>query len=182
MFYQQRKLKLPLYVQKLWPSIAPEVILMDYLFESKNQIPESKATMTIALLLDLQEDFKYHVKLQFLRYIFQSATLRNRLQITGQIPPSFPTITIRAPVWWKSSIHIARNKIDQKYMVNHPVLRALTALWNMNYSNLLIFNAEDLFIREVPMHADLLTDTINNACTISRDVTIFVIFIKKQIP
>lgn len=57
--------------QKLWPNIKPEIILMDYLFDSKNHINENHATLIIALLLDLQEDYRYFVKRSFLKYILK---------------------------------------------------------------------------------------------------------------
>lgn len=42
----------------------------------------------------------------------------------------FPIATIRGPVTWKCNFQIARNRIDQVLMVNHPVLQAINYLWH----------------------------------------------------
>lgn len=57
--------------QKLWPHIRTEIILVDYLFVRKSNVSEEEATMLVALLLDLQEDYRNAVKRGFLKYILR---------------------------------------------------------------------------------------------------------------
>lgn len=59
------------YVQKLWPEIYPEVILLDYLFNGERQINATVAVLIISCIIDLQEDFRYYVKRNFLRYLLK---------------------------------------------------------------------------------------------------------------
>lgn len=42
----------------------------------------------------------------------------------------FPLGIIRGPVSWKCNFQLAKNRLDQVLMVNHPVLQALTYLWH----------------------------------------------------
>lgn len=56
---------------KQFPSISPEIILLDYLFNPENRIPKHLAVYIIILLLDLQEDFRFHIKRGFLRYLLR---------------------------------------------------------------------------------------------------------------
>lgn len=58
-------------IQKIWSNIYPEIILMDYLFNPINNIKEDKATLIITLLIDLQEDYRFYVKQNFLKYILK---------------------------------------------------------------------------------------------------------------
>lgn len=45
--------------------------MYDYLFDQRNHVKEEEATMLIALLMDLQEDFRYAVKRAFIKYILK---------------------------------------------------------------------------------------------------------------
>lgn len=58
-------------MQKLWPEIEHEIMLYDYLFDQRHRVKEEEATMIIALLMDLQEDFRYAVKRAFIKYILR---------------------------------------------------------------------------------------------------------------
>lgn len=49
-------------LQRLWPTVKPEIILMDYLFDGKHKVNESEAALIAVLLLDLQQDFRSAVK------------------------------------------------------------------------------------------------------------------------
>lgn len=49
-------------LQKLWPSIKSEMILMDYLFDPKHKVNESEAALIAVLLIDLQQDFRTTIK------------------------------------------------------------------------------------------------------------------------
>lgn len=48
-----------------------ELILYDYLFDHRHHVKEEEATMVIALLMDLQEDYRYAVKRAFIKYILK---------------------------------------------------------------------------------------------------------------
>lgn len=54
-----------------FPDIPPEIILLDYLFNPENKVPKHTAVYIIVLLLDLQEDFRYHIKRGFIRYLLR---------------------------------------------------------------------------------------------------------------
>lgn len=56
---------------KQFPNISPEIILLDYLFNPENRIPKHTAVYIIILLLDLQEDFRNHIKRGFMRYLLR---------------------------------------------------------------------------------------------------------------
>lgn len=58
-------------LQKYWPKLPPEVILLDYLFVGERGIRLDFAILILVCLIDLQEDFRYHVKRSFLRYLLQ---------------------------------------------------------------------------------------------------------------
>lgn len=64
-------------LQLYWPEIRPEIILLDYLFNSiinRNRVKESQAILLAVLLLDLQEDYRYHVKRAILHSILRWAS------------------------------------------------------------------------------------------------------------
>lgn len=48
-----------------------ELILADYLFDQRHHVKEEEATMVIALLMDLQEDYRYAVKRAFIKYLLK---------------------------------------------------------------------------------------------------------------
>lgn len=58
-------------LQTMWPTVKSEIMLMDFLFTSKNRVKESEALLIIVLLLDLQEDYRHQVKRSVLRYILK---------------------------------------------------------------------------------------------------------------
>ncbi|XP_037908989.1 dynein heavy chain 3, axonemal [Hermetia illucens] len=169
--YLQKAYKFIVKEEKLWPGIYPEVMLMDYLFNPEHHVREDEAVLIISCLIDLQEDYRHHVKRAFLRYILKSENERKRLQLEME-PPEFPIMTIRAPIPWKARIQVATNRLDQILMVTHPVLQAINALWHQLYHDILIFNAAMLYRDEIPLNADQITDLVNNSCLVARDVLI----------
>lgn len=46
-------------------------MLLDYLFNANHHVPEEQALLIIALLIDLQEDYRYLVKRSFIKYILK---------------------------------------------------------------------------------------------------------------
>lgn len=156
--------------EQLWPNIYPEVILMDYLFDADHGVSRDQAVFFIILLMDLQEDYRYYVKRSFLRYILRSEAERSRLQLAIE-PPEFPMATMVAPVPWKCSIQLAKNRLEEVLMINHPVLQAINMLWHKLYSNLLVVDSVKFYSTDIPMHADKITEMIHNSCRITRDVS-----------
>lgn len=64
--------KLICFISKLlWPNIKPEIILLDYLFDTKNHVRESEAILIIILLIDLQEDFRYAIKNSIMKFLLR---------------------------------------------------------------------------------------------------------------
>ncbi|XP_055607362.1 dynein axonemal heavy chain 3 isoform X2 [Uranotaenia lowii] len=157
--------------EKLWPSIYPEVILMDYIFDPEHNVHRDQAVYLMILLLDLQEDYRFHVKRSFIRYILKSEDERKRLQLAVE-PPEFPVVTLMAPVPWKCSVQIAKNRLEEVLMVNHPVLQAINMLWHKLYANLLVVDMAKFYSTDIPMHADKITETINTGCRTTRDILI----------
>uniref|UniRef100_A0A182XBB4 AAA+ ATPase domain-containing protein n=1 Tax=Anopheles quadriannulatus TaxID=34691 RepID=A0A182XBB4_ANOQN len=157
--------------EQLWPNIYPEVILMDYLFDADHGVSRDQAVFFIILLMDLQEDYRYYVKRSFLRYILRSEAERSRLQLAIE-PPEFPMATMVAPVPWKCSIQLAKNRLEEVLMINHPVLQAINMLWHKLYSNLLVVDSVKFYSTDIPMHADKITEMIHNSCRITRDILI----------
>lgn len=157
--------------EKLWPEVKSEIILMDFLFNPENKIRRETAVMIICLLMDLQEDYRFNVKRGFMRYILQSDTEKKRLQLELE-PPEFPIVTIKAPVPWKCSIQVAKNRLEEVLMVNHPVLQAIQILWHNLYHDLLIVDTAKFYKGEIPYHAESITEIINSCCKITRDVSI----------
>lgn len=168
----RRALKFIMEEEKLWPNIKNEVIFMDFLFNPENKIRREVAVMIICLLMDLQEDYRYHVKRGFLRNILQLAEVKGKLKLELE-PPEFPLATIKAPVPWKCSIQVAKNRLEEVLMVNHPVLQAIHILWHNLYHDLLIVDTAKFYKEEIPYHAENITEIINSCCKISRDVSCF---------
>ncbi|XP_035775701.1 dynein heavy chain 3, axonemal-like [Anopheles albimanus] len=169
--YLKQAHKFILEEEKLWPTIYPELILMDYLFDPDHGVPRDQAVYFLILLMDLQEDYRYYVKRTFLRYILRSERDRNQLQLVME-PPEFPIATLIAPVPWKCSIQLAKNRLEEVLMINHPVLQAINMLWHKLYSNLLVVDSAKFYNTDVPMHADKITEMIHNSCRITRDILI----------
>lgn len=159
--------------EKLWPTVKSEVIFMDFLFNPEHKIRREVAVMIICLLLDLQEDYRFHTKRGFLRNILQSDVERKRLQLELE-PPDFPISTLKAPVPWKCAVQVAKNRLEEVLMVNHPVLQAIQILWNNLYHDLLIVDTAKFYKGEIPFHAENITEVINSCCKITRDVKKFI--------
>ncbi|XP_055840841.1 dynein axonemal heavy chain 3 isoform X1 [Episyrphus balteatus] len=167
--YLREAYKFILQEEKLWPHVYPEVILMDYLFNSDHRVQQDAAILIISCLIDLQEDFRYHVKRAFLRYILKSEFERKKLQLEIE-PPEFPIMTIRAPVPWKALVQIARNRLDQVLMINHPVLEGLNVLWYQLYNDILILDMSKLYSPKIPLNADEILEFVRNSCLAARDI------------
>ncbi|XP_053695545.1 dynein axonemal heavy chain 3 [Sabethes cyaneus] len=157
--------------EKLWPNVHPEVMLLDYLFDPEHNVRRDQAVYLTILLMDLQEDYRYHVKRSFLRHILRSEEERNRLQLIVE-PPEFPIATLIAPVPWKCSIQVAKNRLEEVLMINHPVLQAINLLWHKLYGNLLVVDTAKFYNTDIPMHADKITETIHESCRITRDILV----------
>lgn len=168
----QRAYKFIVKEEKLWPGVKTEMMFMDFLFNSENKIRREVAVMIICLLMDLQEDYRFNIKRGFLRNILQSDNERKRLQLEPE-PPEFPVATIKAPVPWKCFVQVAKNRLEEVLMVNHPVLQAIQILWYNLYHDLLIVDTAKFYKGEVPYHAENITEIINSCCKISRDVSAF---------
>lgn len=81
-------------------------------------------------------------------------------------------ITIKAPVPWKCSVQVAKNRLEQVLMVTHPVIRAINMLWHNLYENLVIVDSSSFYSGDVPFHAENITEMIHTSCRIARDVSI----------
>lgn len=162
--------------ENLWPNVKMEVMLMDFLFNPENKIRREVAVMIICLLMDLQEDYRFSIKRNFMRYILQSDVERKRLQLEMD-PPDFPIATIKAPVPWKCQVQIAKNRLEEVLMVNHPLLQAIQMLWLNLYHDLLIVDTAKFYKSDVPYHAENITEIINSCCKITRDVSKFHFFL-----
>lgn len=125
--------------------------------------------LPLSFTQDLQEDYRFHTKRGFLRYILQSDAERKRLQLELE-PPQFPIVTIKAPVPWKCSVQVAKNRLEEVLMVNHPVLQAIQILWRNLYHDLLIVDTAKFYKGDIPYHAENITELINSCCKITRDV------------
>jgi dynein heavy chain len=157
--------------ERLWPEIKSEVMLMDFLFNPENKVRRETAVMIISLLMDLQEDYRYCIKRALVRFILNSDAERKRLQIEPE-PPEFPIATIKAPVPWKCSVQVAKNRLEEVLMVNHPLLQAIQMLWHNLYHDLLIVDTGKFYKCEIPYHAENITEIINSCCKITRDVSV----------
>lgn len=166
----QRAHKFIVEEEKLWPDVKSEVMFMDFLFNPENKIRREVAVMIICLLMDLQEDYRFNIKRGFMRYILHSDVERKRLQLELE-PPEFPIATIKAPVPWKCSVQVAKNRLEEVLMIHHPVLQAIQILWHNLYHDLLIVDTAKFYKGEVPYHAENITEIINSCCKISRDVS-----------
>lgn len=161
---------------KLWPNVHPEIMLLDFLFNPENKIPKHLAAYLIVLLIDLQEDYRNHIKRGFIKYLLRSKEQQMQLQILPE-PPMYPRITIKAPVPWKCSIQVGKNRLEQVLMVNHPVIQAINMLWHNLYKNLIIVDSSTFYTGDVPFHAETITEMIHTSCRIARDVRLFLTFL-----
>lgn len=143
----------------VWPNIHTEVILLDFLFNPENKIPKHIAAYIIILLMDLQEDYRNYIKRGFIKYLLKSPYEQKRLQLVPE-PPLYPNITIKAPVPWKCSVQVAKNRLEQILMVNHPVVQAINLLWHNLYNNLVIVDSATFFTGDVSFHAEVITDVM----------------------
>lgn len=103
------------------------------------------------------------------KHLFRCPDEQKRLQLYPE-PPLYPMITIKAPVPWKCSIQVAKNRLEQILMVNHPVIRAVNMLWHNLYNNLIIVDSASFYTGDVPFHAETITEMIHKSCKITRDV------------
>ncbi|EDV95581.1 GH15699 [Drosophila grimshawi] len=157
--------------EKHWPKLPPEVILMDYLFVGERGIRLDVAILIIVCLIDLQEDFRYHVKRSFLRYLLQSKMERRRLQLEVE-PPEFPTLTVTSPVPWRSRLLLAKSRIGEMLMITHPTVQALNLLWHQLYGDLVIVDLSKLLLTERPLDADIVQSFVWKSCAEIRDLLI----------
>lgn len=61
----------PFLSQKLRSNLRPEVLMLEFLFDPKNNVKDTNALLIAVLLLDLQEDYRHHVKRSVLRSAFR---------------------------------------------------------------------------------------------------------------
>lgn len=168
--FLQQAYKFIIEEQKLWPNISVEVIFMDFLFNPENKVKRDVAVYIICLLLDLQEDYRDNVKRGFLKTILRSEVERDKLQLEIE-PPDFPICTLKAPVPWKCAVQLAKNRLEEILMINHPVLQAIQVLWHNLYHDLLIVDTTKFYRGDVPFNAENITEIITNCCKITRDVS-----------
>ncbi|XP_062127566.1 dynein axonemal heavy chain 3 [Drosophila sulfurigaster albostrigata] len=157
--------------EKYWPHLPPEVILMDYLFVGERAIPADFAILLIVCLIDLQEDFRYHVKRSFLRYLLQSNMERKRLQLEME-PPDYPTLTIVSPVPWRTRLLLSKSRIGEMLMTTHPTVQALNLLWHQLYGDLVIVDLSKLLLPQRPLDADIVQTFVKDSCAQVRDLLI----------
>ncbi|TDG53310.1 hypothetical protein AWZ03_000125 [Drosophila navojoa] len=157
--------------EKYWPHLPPEVILFDYLFVGERGIRPEFAVLLIVCLIDLQEDFRYHVKRSFLRYLLQSNMERKRLQLEPE-PPEFPILTITSPVPWRSRLMLAKSRIGEMLMITHPTVQALNLLWHQLYGDLVIVDLSKLLLSARPLDADVVQEFVRDSCAQIKDLLI----------
>ncbi|GAB0093009.1 Dynein heavy chain [Sergentomyia squamirostris] len=155
----------------LWPNIQPEVMLMDFLFNSNRQIRPEIATMIMSLLMDLEEDFRHGLRRHILRKVLLRTENQDTLDLLPE-PPDFPLLTIKAPVPWKCAIQVAKNRLDQILMITHPVLQAINMLWHELYSDLLIVDTSKMYKTDVPLDSGSMSDLVHACCVIARDILV----------
>lgn len=151
-------------------SIKFEMVLLDLLFDPERDpvVPRAQATMIVSSLVDLQEDFRERVCLDFLRMLLHNESCQKILGVSPP-PPHFPVVTIKAPVPWKCAIQLARNRLDQVLMTCHPVLQAINMLWYELYNDLVIVNTKRVQ-SEIAPDATELTHLIEKCCSVAREV------------
>lgn len=167
--------------EKLWPEVKVEVMFMDFLFNPKHKVRREVAVLIICLLMDLHEDYRFNTKRGFMKYILQSEVERKRLQLYPE-PPDFPVVTIKAPVPWKCAAQVAKNRLEEVLMVNHPVLQAIQILWHNLYHDLLIVDTAKFYNGDIPYHAENITEIVNSCCKITRDVNFLLINFSSYLP
>lgn len=59
----------------------------------------------------------------------RSDSEQKRFQLVAE-PPEFPLVTIRGPVPWKCNVQLARNRLHEVLMNTHPLLQAISMLWD----------------------------------------------------
>ncbi|XP_033238860.1 dynein heavy chain 3, axonemal [Drosophila pseudoobscura] len=161
--------KFILHEEQHWPELPPEVILMDYLFVGDRGVRPDVAILIIVCLIDLQEDFRYHVKRTFLRYLLQSTMERRRLQLEMD-PPDYPMLIIVPPVPWRSNLLMGKSRICELLMISHPAVQALNRLWYDLYDDLVVVDLAQLLLSQQPLDADTVCDFIQKSCADVRDL------------
>lgn len=149
-----------------------ETVLLDWLFDPDRDpaVPRLEATMIVSSLLDLQEDFRDQVRIDFLKSVLEIEGCQKILGISPP-PQDFPVVTIKAPVPWKCAIQLARNRLDQVLMTCHPVIQAINVLWHELYNDLVIVNAKRVQSEIAPDAAEL-TSLIEKCCNVARDILV----------
>jgi dynein heavy chain len=66
---------------------------------------------------------------------------------------------------------VAKNRLEEVLMVQHPVLKAINILWHNLYNDLLIMDTAKFYKGDIPYHAENITEIINSCCKITRDVS-----------
>ncbi|KAH8242116.1 hypothetical protein KR026_003917, partial [Drosophila bipectinata] len=155
--------------EKFWPHLTPEIILMDYMFVSDLVKRKDRAILIMVCLIDLQEDFRYHVKRAFLNYLLGSNMERKRLQLE-QEPPDFPIFTIISPVPWRSNLLRAKSHIGEVLMITHPTVQAINRLWHDLYEDLVVVDMAQLLLAKRPLDADTVQVFIKQSCANVRDL------------
>lgn len=150
-----------------------EQVLLDFLFdpERDDPVPRAQATMIVSSLVDLQEDFRDRVRIDFLKMVLQNDVCQELLGVAPP-PQDFPQVTIKAPVPWKCAIQLARNRLDQVLLTCHPLLQAINMLWHELYADLIIVNTKRVQ-SEIPLDATELTNLIEKCCHVAREVGIW---------
>lgn len=149
-----------------------EQVLLDLLFdpERDDPVPQAQATMIVSSLVDLQEDFRDRVRIDFLTMVLQNDVCQELLGVAPP-PQDFPRVTIKAPVPWKCAIQLARNRLDQVLLTCHPLLQAINMLWHELYHDLIIVNTKRVQ-SEIALDATELTNLIEKCCHVAREVGI----------
>ncbi|KAH8333343.1 hypothetical protein KR067_000852, partial [Drosophila pandora] len=155
--------------EKFWPHLTAEIILMDYLFVTDLVKRKDRAILMMVCLIDLQEDFRYHVKRAFLNYLLGSNMERKRLQLE-QEPPDFPIFTIISPVPWRSNLLRAKSRIGEVLMTTHPTVQAVNRLWHDLYEDLVVVDMAQLLLAKRPLDADTVQVFIKESCANVRDL------------
>lgn len=128
-FVQQQTKKLP--------TLKPEIALAIYLLDPANKIREREATMLIILLINLQEEFRFHVKSAVIEMLTRHHQSKTLFHIEKSVP-NFPLIVIKSPVPWSASLAAIRDGVGEKIMIAHPIVRAVRSIGHEMLENYII--------------------------------------------
>lgn len=113
---------------KQWSQLRPEIALAIYLLDRTNGISEREALFILVLLINLQEEFRYNVRLN----VVETLAMHHEGRILFQIEPmepEFPRIRITSPVPWSVAFKSMRRQIEKKLMIAHPIVCAVRRAW-----------------------------------------------------